>query len=210
MPPPVHRVLPLVFIFGTASACAAGAESGSRSGAKSADDATAEVAERLRRVRLDLTTPDRAIRSHWLLQEISDSLSGAQSEEFRLRPNAAARINDSLQRALRTGDAGEEWAHRFTPPSTFAREIVKVEQESETRAIVLARIRNTTPIPAGATPSPSDVETRRAGELVRYTLERDSTGWRLAQAQSHYYASDTTWHDRFTPHTPLVPTYVSP
>jgi hypothetical protein len=111
-------------------------------------------------------------------------------------------------RALFTGEALAAETDTASRPQTFAREVVNVDMESPTRAVVLARIRNTTPIPPGATPTESDVKRRRDGEVVRYILEKDTTGWRIAQAQQRYIEGGE-WSNRWDT-TPTVPSYSSP
>ena len=64
---------------------------------------------------------------------------------------------------------------------TFARDILEVKVESESRAVVVAVIKNTTPIPAGAEMTKYDEERRRDGERYRYILQRDSGSWRVAE-----------------------------
>jgi len=156
--------------------------------------------------RLDLSTPDRAVRSYWAL---TDSAARAErldttSAEYRRRApwrNAWA--------AILTGEAGEvEAARQREAPETFAREIVAVQTESPTRAVVLVRIRNTSPIPPGVTPTEREAASRRDGNPARYVLERDSAGWRISQAQ-YQYAEGGMVYPRWDP-TPLVPTFGLP
>lgn len=61
------------------------------------------------------------------------------------------------------------------------RTIQEVKVESESRAVVIANIRNTTPIPAGAQPDKYDTERREHGELFRYVLEKSGTSWQIAE-----------------------------
>jgi hypothetical protein len=165
---------------------------------------------------VDLTSPDRAIRTYWRLQDIETRASAIMSrllldESTGLRsPGTPWRRIDSLRTAVLGGEA---LAERQQPPdtmqTTFAREIVEVKQETETRAIVIAKLRNTTPIKPGVVVDESDAKRRRDGDEVRYVLEKDASGWKVAQAMRRYYTGDQ-WRPYFTPGDYIVPTYVSP
>lgn len=155
---------------------------------------------------VDLSTPDRALRSFWDLRSLNDSTLGLRvdtlSDAYRAR-----RRWQAAYRGVVGGAALQEFDEEDATQS-FAREIVDVDQQTESRAVILARIRNTTPIPEGATPSEYDVKARRDGEDVRYVLEKDAEGWKVVQLQRRYYEGDD-WNDIFDV-TPSVPTWIQP
>jgi hypothetical protein len=158
---------------------------------------------------LDTSSPDRAVRSYWLvwdaLQLDDTSFAGAQA----LRSERVALVDSAWRRVL----DGAAWAEQSEPIdltiSRYDREIVEVKAESETRAIVIARIRNATPIRAGYTLSETEAGERRDGETVRYVTERFAGGWRVVQAQRKLW-SGADWTDVFTPGAYRAPTYVMP
>jgi hypothetical protein len=69
---------------------------------------------------------------------------------------------------------------------TFDRQITNVEIQSDTRAIVTAQIKNTTPPEEGAVLDYEDKKAKEAGEPYRYVLERESSSsqWKIAQVLS--------------------------
>ena len=64
---------------------------------------------------------------------------------------------------------------------TFSRDILEVKVESDSRAVVVAVLKNTTPIPQGAEVTKFDEERRRDGERYKYVLFKDQSGWRVAE-----------------------------
>lgn len=160
-------------------------------------------------VSLDTKTPDHALRSWWHWTEVNDSLMSAE----RRLPDVArerSRLQTRLG-AILTSDALAEARNGASPtPEQIRREIIEVKNESDTRAVVLARITNITPVPPSATPTEYDIKRRRDGELFRYIFDRDSTGWKLAQVQAKDVVNDTLWVDRYHPDRAYVPSWVSP
>ncbi|PZP91144.1 MAG: hypothetical protein DI587_36340 [Variovorax paradoxus] len=64
---------------------------------------------------------------------------------------------------------------------TFDRTIEEVKVESESRAVVLVRIKNTTPLIPTEVPDKWDTEKRSKGDLYRYVLEKAGDNWRVAE-----------------------------
>jgi hypothetical protein len=126
---------------------------------------------------IDTSTPDRTLKSYWAVRDYVlqrerllalDALPQYQVAERLLDTVAAAPVA-SAQR-------------RLAPPiETFSRDIVEVKVESESRAVALATIKNISPIPPGAEVSRFDEEQRRNGERLRYVLEKEGSGWRVAE-----------------------------
>ena len=61
------------------------------------------------------------------------------------------------------------------------REIVAVQVETETRAVVIAKIRATTPVPSGVTLTERESSQRRDGFPYKYVLEKAKDGWKIEQ-----------------------------
>jgi hypothetical protein len=164
---------------------------------------------------LDLSTPDRALREHWRLDDLANASnleqdSTSEEGQFSKRWFAA-------RRSLTTGEALEALATE-AEPETFSREVLDVDLQTETRAVVLARIRNTTPIPPGAVVSDSDLKARREGAEFRYIFEKDQAGWKLSQVQRRQETVEdimagrpgTDWANVYDRTEVFVPRYVSP
>ena len=57
-------------------------------------------------------------------------------------------------------------------------------QESPRRAVIVANIRNVTPVPRGAKPSAALVRQRKKGEDFKYVLALDGTQWKVLEVWS--------------------------
>lgn len=157
---------------------------------------------------LDLSTPDRAVQSYWVLNDSGAAVSTRYPQDTITSSYRAFAPWRARWRALFTGAAKayHEDTTRFI--QTFAREVVEVELQSPTHAVVTAVVRNTSPIPAGATPTEYDIKRRRDGDTIRYILERDSLNWHLSQAKSRAYEG-AAWSSAWEK-VPYVPTSTSP
>ena len=71
-------------------------------------------------------------------------------------------------------------------PDTYDRQITKVDVQSDTRAVVMARIRNTTPPDEGAALTEEEKSRKESGEAYQYVLERkdSSSDWKIAQVSN--------------------------
>ena len=158
-------------------------------------------------VHMDASTPDRALKSWWHYEDVRDSIS--------LRPQAVALEAPHIEKMTHIlpkilgGDALAESVQRATP-EIFRREIVQVNNESPTRAMVVARLWNVTPVAEGATVGEYERKQRENGSVFHYIFERDSTGWKLVQAQRQEGITDSAWTDYYTPGTKAVPYWVVP
>jgi hypothetical protein len=159
---------------------------------------------------LDLSTPDRALRTYWHVKSLADTI-GQPVDTTAVRFQNWQRADSVLAR-IYGGDALAEYRRVREPVKRqrYSREILAVEPESETRATVLARIRNVTPVPPGAVPDPFTARRRAEGDVYRYVFERDSAGWRLVQVLAKSYPGDMTWRNYFQPEDLTVPTLTYP
>lgn len=192
----------LWFLVLVAAAGGCGRAAGSEPAAGGRTAAAAEVAAP---PATDLGSPDRALQSYWRLRDSSDALpqDTTSAGYARYRPWRLA------WQGLFTGAAAE--AHRREAERTknsVLREILDVQQQTSTRAVITARLRNTSPIPPGATPTEYDVNARRDGEVFHYVMEKDAAGWKIAQIQRKD-PGDEEWRNIYGG-PPLVPTWVDP
>ncbi|HST58147.1 MAG TPA: hypothetical protein VLK84_05660 [Longimicrobium sp.] len=159
---------------------------------------------------VDLSTPDRALRTYWHLRSMADTI-GQPVDTAAVRFQNWQRADSVLAR-IYGGDALAEYrrTHKASVRQQYAREILQVEPQSETRATVLARIRNVTPVPPGAALDPFTARRRAEGDVYRYVFERDSAGWKLVQVLTKSYPGDMTWRPYFQPEDRTVPTWTYP
>lgn len=122
----------------------------------------------------NLTSPDNAVKSWWAL---SDAINKFQYEKCRLgNPSfealRAARVNIS------SGDTKDYFQQ---PPKchfeTFDRTIERASVETDTRAVVMANIKNDTQLPEGVRLSKYSDEYVNKGVSYRYVLTRESDKW---------------------------------
>jgi hypothetical protein len=126
---------------------------------------------------IDLSTPDRAIKSYWAVR---DKVRHAHYEMLR-RSIDVYRSAEKEIGSVSGGALARSFAWDVIATPNFGRDILDVKVESESRAIVIAVIKNTTPLPAGAEVSKFDEERRRDGERYRYVLEKDASGWKVSE-----------------------------
>ncbi len=137
----------------------------------------------------DISTPDRALKSYW---RAKDAFRKAQFDwQVRKVPELQSLTNKiSIDiKSLTTGDVlsfhegvwKKAYEQPYIHPDEYSREIEDIKQDTESRATAIVRVRNSTPIPEGVVVSDSDKKRRDEGERLKYVLEKDSSGWKLAQ-----------------------------
>jgi hypothetical protein len=160
----------------------------------------------------DISTPDRALRTYWRIKGILDTL-GVPMDSNAVPARTWTRADSTL--ATLYGGAALRAHQRDRTPGQrqrYAREILDVRQETESRATVTARVRNVTPIPPAATAGEYEMEKRTNGEVYRYIFERDAEGWKLVQVQTQQmdYMGDSTWSEYYQPEREMVPIWTYP
>lgn len=144
----------------------------------------------------DTRSPDNAVKSYWALQD----WIAVNQDKLRLRLDVSDEMREYMlaRIALGTGEYLAKMEKDYSDLTDFSagetertvikRDILEVRSESETRAVVVAKLRNVTPIPAGVDMSVWK-EDRDYGIDVRYVLERTERGWRIAQAWKRDHSS---------------------
>lgn len=90
--------------------------------------------------------------------------------------------------------------------AVLSRDIAEVKVESETRAVVLAKIKPATPIPVGAVLTAEQSKRREEGARYKYVLEKVGVEWKVAQIYQFWDFGDDPWKPIFeevrtrTPH----------
>lgn len=126
---------------------------------------------------MDTSTPDKALKSYWAVRDMIRD----KRHELAVENLARYQALDSAMDAVADGALREEFAAKANPPETFSRDIIDLKVESESRAVAVARIKNTTPVPAGAEMNSYAEAKRRDGERYKYVLEKSQAGWRVAE-----------------------------
>ncbi|MEO6248545.1 MAG: IMS domain-containing protein [Sphingomicrobium sp.] len=90
-------------------------------------------------------------------------------------------------------------------------EIKEVKEETPTRAIVIANIRNITAIPDGATVDDFDKKRRADGEDFKYELTKEKSEWRISQVYSFDDIEKHDWEVKYKDDDgPYVPSIALP
>ncbi len=126
----------------------------------------------------DTSTPDRTVKSLWALLDWHATIIRAQVERDKQSPNEQALQKLWGQVAV---PAIGEGKNKPYPKELIGRTILQANIETETRAIVIAEVKNETPIPPGATPTATELKVRSEGERVKYVLEKNGSSWQVAE-----------------------------
>lgn len=161
-----------------------------------------EAERRIAEVPLDLSSPDKALKSYWATRDEVRRAIDRQS-------NQETAFGSEIKALLLKVGAPEifNFDHKAVH-ETFSRDIEDVDVQSETRAVVVVRIKNITPIPAGAEVDEYDSKARENGERYRYVLEKTPAGWRVAEMWTwSVYPTEEWKKNRPTDGKPSVPTF---
>lgn len=147
-------------------------------------------------------SPDAVVRSYWALQDWLEK-HGIKHMTFSVDSGYDAWMD--ARKSISGGEFGEviasEEAEARDPfkvdPEAIVRiqqrDILEVKNESETRALVLAKIKNITPLPRGYELNRYSLEKREYGVDVRYVVEKIKGEWRLTQAWYRDSADAESW-----------------
>jgi len=157
---------------------------------------------------VSIESPDAVVKSYWALQDwgMHHELQ-EYSESFP--PHITQRLKSlrSAKQKIAAGPYGDaeietekrlDHIFRDTRQITqiIERDIIEVKTESETRAVVHAKIKNITPIPHDFKMEANDQERREYGCDVQYITEKINGQWHLTQALYRRY-SESVWIKRW-------------
>lgn len=153
---------------------------------------------------IDASTPEALVRTYWALEDWQQK---SVATELRIVVSPELQKYFDARVALSGGDfrvvADKELKtidNPFDPPEfhpVLAREIVTVKKESATRAVVVTKIVNVTPLPANIKLDEGDRVQRAYGEDVQYVVEKIGGEWRLMQALYRRYPDTEQWEKRW-------------
>lgn len=155
------------------------------------DDGLSRSINAVSQIEVATNSPDVTVKSWW---KIKDASAAVRTEICKSNQKEASKYFDKLSQ-LSANDLASR-GDCLTKSPSFDRQILKVEIQSDTRSIVTARIKNTTPPEEGATLDESDKKAKEAGEPFQYLLERKDaqSGWKITKISSFpSYAND--WQD---------------
>jgi hypothetical protein len=125
-------------------------------------------------------TPDATVKSWWQARDARQNFASIACEEMRELYSPIDQTLLSLASDRITADIA---APDRCLPTTYAREITKVDIQSDTRALVQAQVYNSTPPSKGYTLDADDRKEKKRGIRMQYLLERSDTNlpWKIAQ-----------------------------
>lgn len=138
---------------------------------------------------VDLRSPDTVVKSWWALTEwMRDHEASIWSKDA-----ITSSFKDYLHKmdSLGTGDFKSYTQKGISDIESLGKQngikrihkfdILEVKNESETRAMVIAKVRNITPIPSGMKLDKGEQEDRDYGRDLKFIVEKTPEGWRLSQ-----------------------------
>jgi hypothetical protein len=141
-------------------------------------------------VELDLTTPDRALKSYWKIQ---DKIRAEHFLNYTAQLPTFHRIQASAEKVM-TRTAFDDVKEKSGRLESFNRNIIDVKVESESRAVIITSIKNSTPVPVGAELSKFEEQSRSEGDKYKYVLEKHPPGWQVAEIWDFKtYSTPPSW-----------------
>jgi len=154
----------------------------------------------------NLGSPEAALRSYWALIDWREALrrsrtpDAAETSYHRMMIEVTAGRTQKFYQSIQALAESDR-------QTKLERKIISTTQESAQRAVVLANIRNVTPIPPGAKPgSPSLAQRRQKGEDYKYVLTLDGSQWKVLEVWSLFMGSRQLYGQA----GPDYPVYVPP
>ena len=151
-----------------------------------------------------VNSPDAAVKSWWAVRDVGMILEREACYEYeKMKSPTIEKLKALASKDLPIPKVC------IDDLLSFDRKITKVEIESDTRSVVMAVIKNSTPPEPGAEFDDSDREAKESGDQYRYTLERKDTSsnWQISRIENFpSYARD--WQDAYTEPKPSNNRYV--
>jgi hypothetical protein len=140
-------------------------------------------------VQLDLTTPDKALKSYWSV------IDAAVYNEKSVKDKYSSELSSAYSQLalVQSKTIYEERYSNSRPIETFSRDIIEVKVESESRAVIETLIKNTTPNPKGAELADFQKESREDGVRYKYVLEKNKNAWIVIEIWS-WWEYSSKWN----------------
>ena len=180
------------------------------------DQISGKVAEQLQKSNLelefsrDLSSPDNALKSWWRFLDATEKKTFENCERYfsyqSARENYYSKFTAGDVLSIKVNQLNE------CKLNTYSRSIQEVMQETETRAIALATIKNTTP--SSLTPTEDEKIDREKGSTYRYLIEKDKGEWKISQVSklsTYSFDRNDPWKPEYKRYPETFPsrTYIS-
>ena len=127
-------------------------------------------------IEINLSSPDNAIKTWWRSPDAVSKMSNQQCYGY-----IRARAESKHYSKISTGEVLDymDSLEGACAETLIEREIVEIKQETDTRAVAIASIRNVTP--SNKTPTDDQKEKRAKGEIYKYLVEKVGNEWKVSQ-----------------------------
>ncbi|QMV74455.1 hypothetical protein HS961_17340 [Comamonas piscis] len=126
---------------------------------------------------VDISTPDKAVKSWWA---VVDSKFNLRYQECTQAASAEQTALLQAQLRVATGAVKSYMQHdKECTLFTYDRRIDRVDMETESRALVVTTIKNSTRPKEGQSIANRTLEAATDGVEYRYVLSRENDGWRV-------------------------------
>jgi hypothetical protein len=151
---------------------------------------------------VNLSSPDNALKTWWRYIDAKAASEQKLCTDFYKDIN----LKGGFEK-VSTGEVSESLVSNKIncTRSTYAREILEVKVETETRAVALAKITNSTATTVA--PTIDDEKRRAQGEKYKYVIEKVGNEWRIAQAYE-YTTYKSEWTPKYQVSKDYYPAYV--
>lgn len=168
------KVAAVVSLFSAIAGCSP-QESPNTAAAVQKRAVAAVVAEANPAPTIDTTTPDKALKSYWAVNDWIRA-TGFKKIDKAFHATANRAREQVTSGAVRKNMTRDDYVLQL-----FDREIETVKVETESRAVAVVTIKNVTPIPEGADQEPRTLKVRESGERYKYVLEKSEFGWGVSE-----------------------------
>jgi hypothetical protein len=127
---------------------------------------------------VDISAPQQAVESYWLLLDWYHGRLIATQR--RPQQNPPPPQLPHLMSAVATSEVLASFAQRAATTDRLERRFETVLEQSESQAVVTARVKNLTTDAATVLPTPVELFDEAPGRL-RYVLRKEPDGWKVAE-----------------------------
>jgi len=130
----------------------------------------------------DLRTARSALESYWRLKQWNDD---RKAREYpATKPQGAYKEFLMSLAGVTAGAVNAYFRQQAEEPrlrEVFSRTVKAESQESPTRVVIIANVRNVTPPPPGVVPTTAQLAERNRGRDYKYVIEKFGDEWKLAE-----------------------------
>lgn len=128
---------------------------------------------------IDVSTPDKTVKSLWAVIDWRSAMGVEEGQRYIKTSDSLTWLK--LQEQLNAKEITASITANMAIEK-YSRDIVQANVETESRAVVVAIIKNITPLPADAVLSKYQIKARDEGSRIKYVLEKNASNWQISEA----------------------------